>query len=219
MLESNKELFAAVDTFLGSERNAIRAINYGVHRWITTKNLRVEHPAKLVPAHAISSIDLHHMAVRYQDTEGDSVSLLDVTEALWDLHDFAHHTAAALSPALYGSKYFTHLIKLSPRLTALIRSPAMKTAEPKPPCSDGVIFSELLTPLFEDEVGAIIARGQGQQTHHTYASLTDRLADSLAGYLLQQRALRHSTTSALLTMEAPSRQSSSPCSRRTRRIS
>ncbi|KAK8083666.1 hypothetical protein PG996_002447 [Apiospora saccharicola] len=134
-----------------------------------------------------------------QDVEGDSVSLLDTTEALWDLHDFAHHTAAALSPHLYGSKYFTHLIRLPSRLTALIRSSAMKTAKPNPLCSDGVIFSELLTPLIEDELPAIV---RGQLTH-TYVSLTDRLAESLADYLLQQRALRHNTTGALLTMKVP----------------
>ncbi|KAK7923294.1 hypothetical protein PG985_007365 [Apiospora marii] len=205
VLESNEELFAAVDSFLCSERNAIRVINYGVHRWITTKNSKVERPGMLVPAYAISSIDLHHIAVRSQDVEGDSVSLLGASEALWDLHDFAHHVAAALSPVLYGSKYFSHLIDLPPRLTALIRSRAMNTAKPKPLCSDGVIFSELLTPLFEDEVGGavIIAGGRQQETQHTYASLTNRLAESLADYLLQRRALRHGTTGALLMMEDP----------------
>lgn len=200
VLESNKELFAAVDSFLCSERNAIRVINYGVHRWITTKNSKVEYPIRLVPPYAISSVDLHHIAVRSQDIVVGSVNLLDATEALWDLHDFAHHAAAALSPALYGNKYFSHLIKLPPRLTALIRSPAMKTAKAKPLFSDGVIFSELLTPLFEDEMGTVF---RGQQKMYTYASLTEHLAESLADYLLQQRALRHNTTGALLTMEAP----------------
>ncbi|KAK8088038.1 hypothetical protein PG997_002999 [Apiospora hydei] len=199
VLESNKKAFEAADSFLCAERNAIRAINYGVHRWITTKNSKVEHQAKLIPAYAFASIDFQHIAVRSRDIEGASARLLDTTEALWDLHDFAHHTAAALSPALYGSKYFTHLIKLPPRLTALIRSPGMRTAKPNPLCSDGVIFSELLTPLFEDEMSAVAKK----QKKYTYASLTDNLAESLAAYLLQQRALRHGTTGAMITMEAP----------------
>ncbi|KAK8021454.1 hypothetical protein PG990_006592 [Apiospora arundinis] len=182
VLESNEQLFAAVDTFLCSERNAIRAVNYGVHRWITTKNMQVEYPVELVPPYAISSISLHHVAVRSRDIEGGSARLLEVTEALWDLHDFAHHTAAALSPNLYGNKYFSHLIGLPRRLTALIRSPGMSTADPKPACSDGVIFS---------------------QGPYTYACLTNRLADLLAAYLLQQRALCHRTTGAMITMKAP----------------
>ena len=158
-LESNENRFAAIDLFLSSEQKVIRAINYGVHRWVQSKNIQVDHPTKLVPPNAISSITLHHIAVRPQDFDGDSTHMLEVTKAKWDLHDFAHHTMTALSPVLYGNKYFTHLIELPPRLTSLIRSPGMSTTQPKPRCSDGLIFSEFLTPLFSEEVDAV-TRGE-----------------------------------------------------------
>lgn len=197
-LDSNENVFTTIDEFLASEQNAIRVMNFGVHVWIHRMNLRVDYPSKLVPPNAISSIALHHVAVRPQDFDGDSVRMLEATTAQWDLHDFTHHTVSGSSPILYGNKYFETLVKLPPRLTALIRSPGMNTAHPKPRCSDGLIFAQLLTPLFTEEIEALTSGGKV----HTYSSLMESMADSLAAYLMRECTLRHGATGVKIEMEA-----------------
>ncbi|EFR00364.1 hypothetical protein MGYG_03366 [Nannizzia gypsea CBS 118893] len=197
IVKSNPKLFDEIDVFLSADQNATRAINYGVHRLVNSGTLTVSHETYLVPPRAISSIGINHVVVRASDFEGDSICLLDEPSAVWDLHDFAHLTAASLSPELFGSKYFSHLTKLPRKLTALIRSPKMKTANPSPRCSDGVIFSELLTPLFAAEVEA--AR-RGSKAH-TYLSLTEILANKLADYLMGRCKLQHLSSGKMLSME------------------
>ena len=66
-----------------------------------------------------------------------------------------------------------------------------------PKLFDGMVFSELLTRLFTDEV----ERGGG--TQHTYASLTGRLVGDLVDYLLAQRGLQHLSTVTVLKLPAP----------------
>ncbi|GAB1203308.1 hypothetical protein APSETT445_001937 [Aspergillus pseudonomiae] len=198
-VESNLDRFNEIVAFLSHDHNAIRAINYGVHRLVNSNTFTVDHQTKLVPPNAISSIGPGHIAVREKDFDSDSTDMLDNSSALWDLHDFAHLTAASVCPELYGSKYFTHLIKLPSKLTALIRSPKMKTADPTPRCSDGVVFSELLTVLFTSEIEAV----QRAEKTHTYASLADTLAEDVADYLMGKCELQHLTTGAMLQAKKP----------------
>ena len=106
-----------------------------------------------------------------------AISFLGERTPLWDLHDFAHLSCATLYLALFSSKYQTHLAPLPKQFTALVRSPGMRSAK-GPKLFNGMVFSELLTRLFTDEV----ERGGG--TQHTYASLTERLAGDLVDYLL-----------------------------------
>ncbi|KAE8373374.1 hypothetical protein BDV26DRAFT_69205 [Aspergillus bertholletiae] len=198
-VESNPDLFDEIVAFLAHDNNAIRAINYSVHRLVNSNTFTVDYQTKLVPPTAISSIGPGHIAIREKDFEGESTDLLDNSSAIWDLHDFAHQTAASVCPELYGSKYFTHLIKLPPRLTALIRSPKMKTADPTPRCSDGLVFSELLTVLFTSEIEAV----QRAEKTHTYASLVDVLAEKAADYLMGKCELQHLTTGVMLKTKKP----------------
>ncbi|KAE8138043.1 hypothetical protein BDV38DRAFT_292447 [Aspergillus pseudotamarii] len=198
-VESNLDLFNEIVTFLSHDNNAIRAINYGVHRLVNSNTFTVDYQTKLVPPTAISSIGPNHIAVREKDFEADSTDMLDKSSAIWDLHDFAHLTAASVCSELYGSKYFTHLIKLPSKLTALIRSPKMKTADPTPRCSDGVVFSELLTVLFTSEIEAV----QRAEKTHTYASLVETLAEGVADYLMGKRELQHLTTGVMLKAKKP----------------
>ncbi|BAE57741.1 unnamed protein product [Aspergillus oryzae RIB40] len=198
-VESNLDLFNEMVTFLSHDNNAIRAINYGVHRLVNSNTFTVDYQTKLVPPTAISSIGPNHIAVREKDFEGDSTAMLDNSSAIWDLHDFAHLTAASVCPELYGSKYFTHLINLPSKLTALIRSPKMKTTDPTPRFSDGVVFSELLTVLFTSEIEAV----QRAEKTHTYVSLVDTLAEDVADYLMGKRELQHLTTGVMLKAKKP----------------
>ncbi|KAJ5302112.1 hypothetical protein PENANT_c008G05275 [Penicillium antarcticum] len=191
-------LFAEVDTFLSYNNNAIRAINYGVHELVKSSTFTVDYQTRLIPPNAISAIGIRHIAVRAKDFQEASTCMLDNYSPIWDLHDFAHLSAASVAPNLYGSKYFTDLIKLPSKLTALIRSPKMKTAEPDPLFSDGVVFSELLTPLFTSEIEA----AQRQERVHTYISLTDILAEYVADYLMGMRELQHLTTGAMLRVKS-----------------
>jgi hypothetical protein len=179
-IESNQQLFADINIFLPYNDNAIRAINYGVHRLVNSSTFTVDYQTRLIPPTAISAIGVGHIAVRAEDFKEDSVRILDNRSAIWDLHDFAYLSAASVCPDLYGSKYFTHLIKLPSELTALIRSSKMHTADPTPRYSDGVLFSELLTVLFTSEIEAV----QRAERVHTYLSLTDTLAEYVADYLM-----------------------------------
>ncbi|KAL3421604.1 hypothetical protein PVAG01_05760 [Phlyctema vagabunda] len=196
-IQKNPNIFDSIDAFLMTDSNCIRAINYGVHRFVN--NITVYHPGKLVPPRAISALGPYRAAVRPQDFDGDSVAMLDITTPLWDLHDFSHLTAASLAPELFGSKYFTSLVHLPSPLTALVRSPGMKTADPKPACSDGVVFSELMTGLYTAEVDAV---QRGDKTH-TYASITEAMAKSVANYLRGEQELRHGTTGQMISMKKP----------------
>ena len=194
--ESQPSLFAEISAFLSSNSNANRVINYGVHQLVNSQEFKVDHETRLIPPTAISAIGVNHIAVREKDFTGDGTSMLETPSAIWDLHDFAHLSAASISPRLYGSKYFTHLNKLPPKLTALIRSPKMKTSEPSPRISDGVVFSEILTVLFTSEV-------QERANSHTYSSLTNVLADYVADYLMGTRELKHLTTGVMLKVKSP----------------
>lgn len=198
-IESNRHLFDRINGFLSCDSNSNRAINYGVHRLVNSSDLKVDYQTRLIPPTAISAIGINHVAVRAKDYDGESIRLLDQPTALWDLHDFAHLSAASVAPELYGSKYFTDLIKLPSKLTALIRSPKMNTAEPNPLYSDGVIFSELLTVLFTAEI-ELVHNGERK---HTYESLTHTLAEKVADYLLAQCALQHLTTGQMLKANSP----------------
>ncbi len=198
---TDSQLFTEINTFLSSDNNLNRVINYGVHRLVNSSTFSVDHQTRLIPPTAISAIGVNHVAVRAKDFEGDSVHMLNQCSAIWDLHDFAHLTSASLSPDLYGSKYFTDLIVLPSKLTALIRSPEMRTAEPRPLYSDGVVFSELLTVLFTSEIEAV----QKEEKKHTYESLTKTLAEYVAEYLLGQRELQHLTTGHMLKLSSPVR--------------
>ncbi|OQE15961.1 hypothetical protein PENFLA_c029G01718 [Penicillium flavigenum] len=200
-IKSNQQLFTEINIFLSCNDNAIRAINYGVHRLVNSSTFTVDYQTRLIPPTAISAIGVSHIAVRAQDFKGDSVRMLDNPSAIWDLHDFAHLSAASVCPDLYGSKYFTHLIKLPSELTALIRSPRIHTPDPTPRYSDGVLFSELLTVLFTSEIEAV----QRAETVHTYASLTDTLAEYVADYLMGRRELQHLTTGKMLRVKNPIR--------------
>ncbi|OQE16626.1 hypothetical protein PENSTE_c023G07174 [Penicillium steckii] len=199
IMDSNLQLFNEIDSFLSRDSNSNKVINYGVHRLVNSSDIKVDYQTRLVPPTAISAIGINHIAVRAKDYDGDSIRLLGQSTAQWDLHDFAHLSAASVAPGLYGCKYFTDLIKLPSKLTALIRSPKMNTANPNPLYSDGVVFSELLTVLFTAEIEMV----QNGEKKHTYESLANTLAEHVADYLLARRELQHLTTGQLLKANSP----------------
>ena len=187
-----------IDSFLGKDAVAIRAINYGVGRYVTEGGLKIDNPACLVPPNAISSIGKGHVAVRSKDFERPSEELLAERNPLFDLHDFAHLTTAVLSPELFGNKYLNHLIKLPADLTALVRSPGMRSGKGSR-ISDGLLFSELLTSVFTQEVEAHIQK----EKIHTYKSLTQTLAEILADYLLGGCPILHLSTQSMIYLDEP----------------
>lgn len=186
-----------IHSFL-QEGNNIRAVNYAVHSLVTGGYLQVDTPGRLVPPNAISSISERHVAIRLKDFEKSATEMLHVSTPQWDLHDFAHLATATLSSELYGNKYFDKLIYLPSTLTSLVRSPGMKTGK-GPKLSDGMVYSELLTCLFTQKVDAVL---KGEETH-TYKSLMDTLAESLASYLLGRIPLLHLSTQTMMEMASP----------------
>ena len=177
-------------------------------KWLT-----VTHRNRFIPPNAVSCTGNHVVAVRAREwmlpadyslflspEDGDNVA--------YDLHDFAHLTAAILSPTLFGSRYFLgHLGSLDHSLTQLIASPGISSGL-GPKLSDGMIFSEILMGAFTDTVDEhfhfhshnhITEQGTGQGEkgtgrEHDYASLEDTCADLLSEYLLAQRSLVHLST-------------------------
>lgn len=196
---AERSLGSQIDCFLRANHNFHRAVNYAIHYFINKVTNKVIYPPKLVPPNAISSIGFRYFAVREKDFAMTcSETLLDDTTVVWDLHDFAHQTAASVSPELYGSKYFSHLQFLPFRATALIRSPGLRTADKGPKISDGLVFSELLTGLYTVEVEKVL----GGSTQHIYASLERTLATAVAEYLLGERSLLHPSTGKMLQLES-----------------
>ena len=187
-----------IDRFLRRDGMACRAFNYAVFCLVKGHWLKVEHATKLVPPNAISCIGNGAIAVRKRDFEGSADEVLNDPSPMYDLHDFSHLATATLSPELYGNKYFSHLVNLGPRLTALIRSPGTKTAS-GPKLSDGMLFSEILTDLYTCEAELHLSR----QVAHCYGSLEKKLAQRLAGYLLGGTALHHMSTQTLIRVDEP----------------
>jgi hypothetical protein len=68
-----------------------------------------------------------------------------------------------------------------------------------PKVSDGILFSELLTGVFTQEVDAVLKH----QKKHSYKSLTTTLANTLANYLLGQTALLHPSTKTMMKLDTP----------------
>ena len=187
-----------IDCYLRSCSRAIRAMNYAVYSFVTTGGLQVDHPPQLIPPNAISALGPSHIAVRRADFSKSISDILASDIVLYDLHDFAHLSAATVSAELYGSKYFDVLIKLDPSLTALIRSPGYRLATGSM-ISDGLLFSELLTGIVNPALEVALKR----QSNHTYQSLTEVSAEKLAKYLLGLRPLWHPSTASLVKVDAP----------------
>ncbi|KAI0426006.1 hypothetical protein F5Y09DRAFT_78941 [Xylaria sp. FL1042] len=200
LMNQNPLLLDAIDIFLRSnDDGGIRVINYAVHALVTRGNLRVDYATSCVPPNAIAAVGPRHVLVRAADFNNRSASeVLACSSPMWDLHDFAHLTCAALSQELYGNKYQDHLLQLPKPLTALIRSPGLHTAT-GPLISDGLVFSELLTKLFTDTVAKNTWSGHQQ----TYQDLCMELATALAEYYLAKRPLEHPSTGRQLMLPEP----------------
>ncbi|KAI0505634.1 hypothetical protein F5B22DRAFT_651567 [Xylaria bambusicola] len=189
----------AIDRFLRSHDSAgIRAMNYAIHAFVTRGNLRVDYATSCIPPNAIAAIGPRHVVVRAVDFDHRSASdVLAFSSPMWDLHDIAHLSCATISQELYGNKYQKHLIRLPKELTALIRSPGMRTAT-GPIISDGLVFSELLSKLFTDSVTV-----KTEACPRTYRSLCTELATLLAEYFLCKRALQHPSTGSYISLPQP----------------
>ncbi|KAI8947626.1 hypothetical protein F4801DRAFT_582262 [Xylaria longipes] len=189
----------AIDSFLRSHNSAgIRIINYAVHAYITRGNLQVDYSTSCVPPNAIAAAGPGHVVVRMNDFTGRSASEVIATPLpMWDLHDFAHLSCAALDKGLYGNKYQSHLLRLPKPLTALVRSPGMRMAT-GPKISDGIVFSELLTGMF---TAAVPDASQNDQ--QTYKGLCTQLAQTLAAYYLGLRGVEHPSTGKTLMLKEP----------------
>lgn len=200
LMEQHRATADAIDFFLSRPHSAVgtRAINYAVHAYVTRGSLTVDSATACVPPNAISAAGPRHVVVRSADFSGRSAAedVLATRTPMWDLHDLAHLSCATLCRELYGNKYQDHLVRLPRRLTALVRSPGMRTAA-GPWASDGLIFSELLTKLYTDAVA------EDTQQQQTYAGLMATLARALADYLLGERSLVHPSTGRALRLSKP----------------
>ena len=193
VIQENAVEAAQIADFLQQDAIGIRILNYTVHEFVTGgKHCQADKPPMLVPPNALAAVGERHVAVRAADFPNPDGKVIDNPNPLYDLHDFAHLSAAALSPELYGSKYFTDLIKLPSGMTKLIRSPGMKTGK-GPKISDGMLFTELLTGIFTYEA----------EQSHTYQTAVDAMSRKLADYLLGKCDLQHGSTHEMIKPSHP----------------
>ncbi|KAK4161658.1 hypothetical protein QBC43DRAFT_94969 [Cladorrhinum sp. PSN259] len=161
----------------------------------------------MIPPYAISCIGDHHVAVRKQDFDRIPDEIFKNPDFQpFDLHDFAHLVATNPCPELYANTYFADFLNLDPSLTALIRSAGMNMAT-GPRISDGMIFGEILTPLWTKHVKAHTFG----QVEYTYESLTATIAKELAEYVLGKRPLRHRSTGKLIKLDEADHTCSTGC--------
>jgi hypothetical protein len=197
LMAQNPTTTDAIDKFLNSHDAAsTRIINFAVHAYVLRGGLRVDHATSCVPPNCISAAGPRHVIVRDEDFARRSPQeVLTTATPMWDLHDFAHISCATLCPELYGNKYQSHLLRLPRKLTALVRSPGLRTTK-GPLISDGLVFTEILTKLFTEAVSK-------DTDQKTYKSLTSDLAHTLAAYYLGERGLEHPSAGRILLLEVP----------------
>jgi hypothetical protein len=161
-----------------------RIFNYAIDEWVQSSRRKVDVVSRLVPPAGIASISRDHIAVRHGDffEFAPAERLRDSSVALFDLHDFAHQACATLSSELYGSKYFTSLVKLPKELTSLITSENADNGRAIP-FSDGLVFSWLLVPIY-DRLGARLGPDQ----------CVNAIAVAAIPYFLGTGALMHPAT-------------------------
>ncbi|KAE8453324.1 hypothetical protein EG329_011391 [Mollisiaceae sp. DMI_Dod_QoI] len=207
--DSTISLIHEIDALLRMDNMGIRALNYGVHAFVNDPEMKIDREQRLIPYNAICCKGENHIAVNKKCFLLSAENSLGHRDFLYDLHDFAHLTTATLCSELYGNQYHPHLAALPPPLTALIRSPNINLKQGKlagtPLASDGIIFSEFLTRLFNDEWRAAMTELDSEKglPKRTYGDLTARLAWSVAEYLMGRRSLTHNTTGELVTLENP----------------
>lgn len=184
----HKDIIDDIADLIGNNQNINRIFNYAVHCWVLDEKRTVQFSKEFIPKYAIYSVGRNQIYVREDDfikrTPEDS---FQEKKALYDLHDFAHATAATLSPTLYRSYYFDNLISLPGYYRELIKSPNLKTSKANP-FSDGVIFSEILTSMFN-----------ALDYHNlSYNDLVVIMANVLSLYYLNKAAFLHGSTGNLI---------------------
>ena len=148
-------------------------LDYAVSCYVRSTRRRVHEVHRYVPTNGFqpTAVDeLTVLATEFTDLDPEA-TVKGATEARYDLHDFAHLTAARLCPALYRCHLGPDLDGLPRELVDLV---AGFTAAEQPPHADGVVFSEILTPLF----------AQSPWPHLPESAVVDWLTDQVVPYLL-----------------------------------
>jgi hypothetical protein len=124
--------------------------NWAVHSFVRSYAGSLAVHERLVPPFGFQTLSDGRFAVRACDfLDRNLEDSWSEPKALYDLHDFSHWATATLNPSLYGNYYHGHLDKLPAHYQHLITSPNLASGS-APFFSDGFIFSDLLTHLFEE---------------------------------------------------------------------
>jgi len=154
-------------------------LNWAIHSLVQTYPAGLAIVDNLIPPFAFQSLPDGRIAVRSADfidrTPEDS---WQERKALYDLHDLAHLATVGLSPSLYGNYYHNRLARLPSHYQHLITSPSLNEGL-APVLSDGLLFSHLLTQLFENMDSASLSPQE----------LVDSMATRLKSYLLAEQPL------------------------------
>ena len=139
-----------VGDFINHHKIGFKVINYSVLRFVQEFNGEVKNSEFLIPKNAINSVSSQTIFVREKDFDHQPIDiLLSSYSPLFDLHDFSHLILSRVNSDIFGSKYFPCLLRLNKYFQCLITSP-YKFNKTILKVSDGMIFSEILTPYYNN---------------------------------------------------------------------
>lgn len=183
-VRAHKSQINDISQFLQEDLKGNQIINLAVHIFVLSQKQQLVFPEELIPKFAIQAVTPQHLAVRKEDfIDRSPKDSYQERSVLYDLHDFAHMATVRLSCELYGNKYHPSLETLPLNLKQLISSPGLATELPVAR-SDGLVFSELLTGLFDQ-----VSNGQSSND-----DIVDEMARMLFEYYSDSRALLHPST-------------------------
>jgi hypothetical protein len=178
LIDGHEECLDAMGRFLAESSLARVIYNAAIEEYVQASHHAVRRGCRVIPPNCFMTADPMTVMARHEDFMGATDGQSDVDK--YDLHDFAHASAAALCPDLYGAKFADGLPDLPTYATELIRSTGFECAR-GPAYGDRLLFSELLMSLFD----AIDVKEAPATTK------VDWMARALAQYLLADRALFH----------------------------
>jgi len=169
-------------------------INYALHKFVidfsqSTHNGKVIEHNDFIPLRAIQAHDASTIAIRSRGPLTlNPTDSFNANHNLYDWHDLAHYIAAAASSGYFGAKYHQGLNKLEKEYQDLVTGND-KDSGFRNIFSDGIIFTHLSRPVFEDLVShhPEILRSEGVSDDE----VRNQIAGRLVAYFVKGEPLFH----------------------------
>lgn len=171
-VQANRSLIDDIGEHLRTAGAGNAIWNVAVAHFVSSPLRRRLISPRWVPPRGFHSLDRNALAVNSGDFD-EPESLVGCSDALFDLHDFAHLCACRINPLLYRNFQHDSLSAFPDHIVRLVAGPGYHDPDPVQH-ADGVVFSHILTPLFSDLSWRDLPE----------AVVVDGLAERAASYLL-----------------------------------